>query len=111
MLGWNFALPQFGYKFARKLRQLCLNRQSILGVFNYNILGNMDKAEIANYYSSLPHGEKGRFTAFLSIHLGGAPHTWQQKILGWSLGIIGKPLSPIVSKEINSIIQKGTWRG
>ena len=111
MLGWNFALPKFGYKFACKIRQLCLNHQSILEVFNYNILGNMDKAEIANYYSSLPHGEKGRFTAFLSIHLGGAPHTWQQKILGWSLGIIGKPLSPIVSKEINSIIQKGTWRG
>ena len=111
MLGWNFAVPKFGYKFACKIRQLCLNRQSILEVFNYNILGNMDKAEIANYYSSLPHGEKGRFTAFLSIHLGGAPHTWQQKILGWSLGIIGKPLSPIVSKEINSIIQKGTWRG
>lgn len=111
MLGWNFTLPKFGYKFACKIRQLCLNRQSILEVFNYNILGNMDKAEIANYYSSLPHGEKGRFTAFLSIHLGGAPHTWQQKILGWSLGIIGKPLSPIVSKEINSIIQKGTWRG
>ena len=111
MLGWNFALPKFGYKFACKIRQLCLNRQSILEVFNYNILGNMDKAEIANYYSSLPHGEKGRFTAFLSIHLGGAPHTWQQKLLGWSLGIIGKPLSPIVSKEINSIIQKGTWRG
>ena len=111
MLGWNFALPKFGYNFACKIRQLCLNRQSILEVFNYNILGNMDKAEIANYYSSLPHGEKGRFTAFLSIHLGGAPHTWQQKILGWSLGVIGKPLSPIVSKEINSIIQKGTWRG
>ena len=30
----------------------------------------MDKAEIANYYSSLSNGEKGRFTAFLSIHLG-----------------------------------------
>ena len=110
-MGWNFALPKIGYKFACKIKQLYLNRQSILKVFNYNILGNMDKAEIANYYSSLPHGEKGRFTAFLSIHLGGAPHTWQQKILGWSLGIIGKPLSPIVSKEINSIIQKGTWRG
>ena len=110
-MGWNFALPKIGYKFACKIRQLYLNRQSVLKVFNYNILGNMDKAEIANYYSSLPHGEKGRFTAFLSIHLGGAPHTWQQKILGWSLGIIGKPLSPIVSKEINSIIQKGTWRG
>ena len=111
MLGWNFALPKFGYKFACKIRQLYLNRQSILKVFNYNILGNMDKAEIANYYSSLSNGEKGRFTAFLSIHLGGAPHTWQQKILGWSLGIIGKPLSPIVSKEICNIIQKGTWRG
>ena len=110
-MGWNFALPKIGYKFACKIKQLYLNRQSILKVFNYNILGNMDKAEIANYYSSLPHGEKGRFTAFLSIHLGGAPHTWQQKILGWSLGVIGKPLSPIVSKEINSIIQKGTWRG
>ena len=110
-MGWNFALPKIGYKFACKIRQLYLNRQSVLKVFNYNILGNMDKAEIANYYSSLPHGEKGRFTAFLSIHLGGAPHTWQQKILGWSLGVIGKPLSPIVSKEINSIIQKGTWRG
>ena len=110
-MGWNFALPKIGYKFACKIRQLYLNRQSILNVFNYNILGNMDKAEIANYYSSLSNGEKGRFTAFLSIHLGGAPHTWQQKILGWSLGVIGKPLSPIVSKEINSIIQKGTWRG
>jgi len=110
-LGWNFALPKIGYKFACKIRQLYLNRQSILKVFNYNILGNMDKAEIANYYSSLSNGEKGRFTAFLSIHLGGAPHTWQQKILGWARNVTGKPLSPIVSKEICNIIQKGTWRG
>ena len=51
------------------------------------------------------------FTAFLSIHLGGAPHTWQQKILGWARNIAGKPLSPLVSKEICNIIQKGTWRG
>lgn len=52
----------------------------------------MDKTEIAKYYSSLSNGEKGRFTAFLSIHLGGAPHTWQQKILGWARNIAGKPL-------------------
>ena len=71
----------------------------------------MDKTEIAKYYSSLSNGEKGRFTAFLSIHLGGAPHTWQQKILGWTRNIAGKPLSPLVSKEICNIIQKGTWRG
>ena len=71
----------------------------------------MDKTEIAKYYSSLSNGEKGRFKAFLSIHLGGAPHTWQQKIQGWARNIAGKPLSPLVSKEICNIIQKGTWRG
>ena len=70
----------------------------------------MDKTEIAKYYSSLSNGEKGRFTAFLSIHLGGAPHTWQQKILGWERNIAGKPLSSLISKEICNIIQKGTWR-
>lgn len=63
----------------------------------------MDKTEIAKYYSSLSNGEKGRFTAFLSIHLGGAPHTWQQKILGWARNIAGKPLSPLVSKEIITV--------
>ena len=65
----------------------------------------MDKTEIAKYYSSLSNGEKGRFTAFLSIHLGGAPHTWQQKILGWARNIAGKPLSPLVSKEILNLFR------
>ena len=41
----------------------------------------MSQKEIADYYSSLSNGEKGRFTAFLSMTLGGSPHTWQQKIL------------------------------
>ena len=42
----------------------------------------MTKQEIANYYSRLSNGETGRFTAFLSVAIGGSPHTWQQKILG-----------------------------
>ena len=41
----------------------------------------MTQKEIADYYSRLSNGEKGRFTAFLSMTLGGSPHTWQQKIL------------------------------
>lgn len=39
----------------------------------------MTQKEIADYYSRLSNGEKGRFTAFLSMTLGGSPHTWQQK--------------------------------
>lgn len=42
----------------------------------------MTQKEIADYYSRLSSGEKGRITAFLSMNLGGLPHTWQQKILG-----------------------------
>lgn len=44
----------------------------------------MTQKEIADYYSRLSNGEKGCFTAFLSMTLGGSPHTWQQKILGWT---------------------------
>ena len=38
----------------------------------------MTLKEIANYYKMLTNGEKGRFTAFVSGHVGGSPHTWQQ---------------------------------
>ena len=55
----------------------------------------MTQKEIADYYSRLSNGEKGRFTAFLSMTLGGSPHTWQQKILGWTRNIIGRPMSPV----------------
>ena len=33
----------------------------------------MTQKEIADYYSRLSNGEKGRFTAFLSMTLGGSP--------------------------------------
>lgn len=70
----------------------------------------MTENEIANYYKALSNGEKGRFTAFLSLKLGGSPHTWQQKILSWTRNIYGRPLSPVVSRELTSIIKDGTWR-
>ena len=56
----------------------------------------MTQKEIADYYSRLLNGEKGRFTAFLSMTLGGSPHTWQQKILGWTRNIIGRSMSAVV---------------
>lgn len=70
----------------------------------------MTQKEIADYYSRLSNGEKGRFTAFLSMKLGGSPHTWQQKILGWNRNIKGRPMSPVVEKELTSIIEKDKWR-
>ena len=70
----------------------------------------MTQKEIADYYSRLSNGEKGRFTAFLSMTLGGSPHTWQKKILGWARNIMGRPMSPVVEKELTSIIEKEKWR-
>ena len=70
----------------------------------------MTQNEIADYYSKLSNGEKGRFTAFLSMNLGGSPHTWQQKILGWARNIMGRPMSPVVEKELSSIGEKDKWR-
>ena len=43
----------------------------------------MTTKEIAFYYKNLPNGEKGRFTAHISLELGGSPHSWQQKFLKW----------------------------
>ena len=70
----------------------------------------MTQKEIANYYCRLSNGENGRSTAFLSMTLGGSPHTWQQKILGWTRNIIGRPMSPIVQKELSSIVEEDKWR-
>lgn len=70
----------------------------------------MTSTEIAKYYSRLTNGEKGRFTAYVSLKVGGSPHTWQQKFLGWSHNCIGRPLSPVVEKELVSIIEKEKWR-
>lgn len=70
----------------------------------------MTQRDIANYYCTLTNGEKGRFTAFQSVSLGGTPHTWQQKILSWSKNILGRPISPPVEKELQAIVQQGRWK-
>ena len=63
----------------------------------------MTPLEIGKYYNKLTNGEKGRFTAFISLRLGGSPHTWQQKILGWSHNKLGKPLSPVIENSPQSL--------
>lgn len=70
----------------------------------------MTKKEIADYYNGLSKGEKGRFIAFLSLSLGSSPHTWQTKILRWGQNKVGRPLSPVIDKELCSIIQQKNWR-
>jgi len=66
--------------------------------------------EIAAYYSTLSNGEKGRFTAFVSLRLGSSPHTWQQKFLRWAQNEYVRPLSPVIEKELSAIISSGCWR-
>ena len=39
----------------------------------------MTQKDIALYYEQLTRGEKGRFTAFISLRLGGSPHSWQHR--------------------------------
>jgi hypothetical protein len=70
----------------------------------------MTQSEIAAYYNGLTNGEKGRFTAFLSLSLGGSPHTWQQKFLLWAKNNLIRPVSPLVAREIGSIISEERWR-
>ena len=70
----------------------------------------MTQKEVADYYCKLSNSEKGRFTAFLSMNIGGLLHTWQQKILGWARNIMGRPMSQVVEKELSSIVEKDKWR-
>lgn len=70
----------------------------------------MTQREIAGFYVSLTNGEKGPFIASLSLKLGGSPHTWQQKMLGWAKNIQRRPISPVIEDALSSIIEKDEWR-
>lgn len=70
----------------------------------------MGTTDISKFYDSLPNGEKGRFTAFLSLRLGGSPHTWQHKILTWGRNVQRRPISPVLERELNTIVEPGVWR-
>ena len=70
----------------------------------------MTQKDIASYYEGLTRGEKGRFTAFISLRLGGSPHSWQYRLLCLARDTAIRPLSPVIVKELDSIIKNGSWR-
>lgn len=70
----------------------------------------MTETDIAKYYNRLTNGDKGRFVAYLCLKLGGSPHTWQQKILGWMHNEIGRTMTPPVERELSAIIKEGSWK-
>jgi len=71
----------------------------------------MTRKEIATFYGALTYGDKGRFLAFLSLQLGGSPHTWQQKLLRWSRSAASaRPIPPVINNALSSIIQTERWK-
>lgn len=70
----------------------------------------MSQNEIGCYYLGLTNGEKGLFTAYVSVQLGGSPHTWQNKFLAWSRNKVLRPLSPVLRKELSAIVQQASWK-
>ena len=70
----------------------------------------MNEIEIGNFYKRLRRREKGRFAAYLSVEIGGSPHSWQMKMISWSRGNETPILSPIIIREIKKIISEQSWR-
>lgn len=70
---------------------------------------SMTEKEIGNFYKSLKSGEKDKFTAYMSIKLGGSPHSWQQKFLLWSKDDSYRPAIRIILSKITQIIASGCW--
>ena len=71
----------------------------------------MTQKDIAAYYEQLTRGEKGRFTAFISLRLGGSPHSWQHRLLCVARNTAIRPLSPVIIWELGSIIKTNCWSG
>lgn len=70
----------------------------------------MTQKDVAVYYGALSRGDKGRFTAFVSLRLGGSPHSWQHRLLCVARDTAVRPLSPVIVRELSSIIRSGSWR-
>ena len=70
----------------------------------------MTQKDVAAYYGALSRGDKGRFTAFVSLRLGGSPHSWQPRLLCVARDTAIRPLSPVIVRELSSIIRSGSWR-
>ena len=70
----------------------------------------MTQKDVAAYYSNLSRGDKGRFTAFVSLRLGGSPHSWQHRLLCVAQDKAIRPISPVIVRELCSIIIHGSWQ-
>lgn len=70
----------------------------------------MTQKDVASYYGALSRGDKGRFTAFVSLRLGGSPHSWQHRLLCVARDTAVRPLSPVIVRKLASIIKNGSWR-
>lgn len=70
----------------------------------------MTQKDVAAYYCNLSRGDKGRFTAFVSLHLGGSPHSWQHRLLYVAQDKSIRPISPVIVRELCSIISHGSWK-
>ena len=56
----------------------------------------MTQKDVAAYYGALSRGDKGRFTAFVSLRLGGSPHSRQHRLLCVARDTAIRPLSPVI---------------
>ena len=70
----------------------------------------MTQKDIAAFYGNLSRGDKGRFTAFVSLRLGGSPHSWQHRLLCVSKDKSIRPISPVIVRELCSIVSNGSWK-
>lgn len=70
----------------------------------------MTQKDVAKFYGSLSRGDKGRFTAFVSLRLGGSPHSWQHRLLCVAQDKAIRPMSPVIVRELCSIICNGSWK-
>ena len=70
----------------------------------------MTKFEISKFYRNLDNGDKGRFTAYVSMELGQTPFTWQKRLLSWIQDKKRRQLSPIIEDRLVHIIQNEEWK-
>ena len=72
----------------------------------------MTQKDVAAYYSNLSRGDKGRFTAFVSLRLGGSPRSWQHRLLCVAQDKAIRPISRRSSKGscvLSLVMAAGSW--
>ena len=70
----------------------------------------MTQKDVAAYYSNLSRGDKGRFTAFVSLRLGGRRNIKKHRLLCVAQDKAIRPISPVIVRELCSSISHGSWK-